>query len=100
MFALLICLTAGIKPIITSSSDAKLESIKKLSPEVHGINYGKSVDVVVNNTGVASIPDDLKLLRTRGGTVSLVGFLDGFKADWNSTAMAAIRGKAARVKSV
>lgn len=115
MFALLICLAAGIKPIITSSSNLKLESIKTLSPEIYGINYkltpdqapevlvatdGQGVDVIVNNTGVASIPDDLKLLRTRGGTVSLVGFLDGFKADWNPNAMMAIMGKAAKVKSV
>ncbi|KAL2203713.1 alcohol dehydrogenase [Sarocladium strictum] len=115
MFALLICLAAGIKPIITSSSDAKLEQIKKLSPEVYGINYktcqdqaaevlratdGRGVDVVVNNTGVASIPDDISFLRTRGGTVSLVGFLDGAKANWHPNAMMALMGKAAKVQGI
>jgi NADPH:quinone reductase-like Zn-dependent oxidoreductase len=115
MFALLICIAAGIKPIITSSSDLKLESIKKLGPDVYGINYkttegqgpevlratdGKGVDVVINTTGVASLLDDLQLLRARGGTISLVGFLDGFKADWNPNALMAIMGKAAKVKLV
>jgi hypothetical protein len=38
----LVCLAAGIKPIITSSSDAKLAKLKKLSPCVHGINYNTS----------------------------------------------------------
>ena len=66
MFALLICLAAGIQPIITSSSDEKLEAVKKLDPRVRGINYkttrdqgaevrrltdGQGVDFVINNAG-------------------------------------------------
>lgn len=87
MFALLICVVAGIQPIITSSSDEKLEAVKKLGSKVRGINYkttqdqasdvsrltdGLGVDFVVNNTGPASIPQDISFLRQRGGTVSLV----------------------------
>ncbi|KAK5675000.1 hypothetical protein LTS10_012412 [Elasticomyces elasticus] len=115
MFALLLCRAAGLIPIITSSSDEKLESIKKLSPEARGINYkqhpdqvsevtrmteGKGVDVVVNNTGVGSLITDIGSLRQRGGVVSLVGFLDGFKADWDPSALMGMMGKAARLKGI
>jgi threonine dehydrogenase-like Zn-dependent dehydrogenase len=101
MCALLICLGAGIQPIITSSSDTKLETIKALSPAVQGINYktcpdiraevkritnGRGVDFVVNNTGPASVLDDIGFLCPRGGTVSMVGFLAGFNAEWDPTA--------------
>ncbi|KAF5719412.1 hypothetical protein FGLOB1_1193 [Fusarium globosum] len=115
MFALLICIAAGIQPIITSSSDEKLEAIKKLGPEVRGINYkttqdqaleisrltdGRGVDFVVNNTGPASIPQDISFLRQRGGTVSLVGFLDGIGGDWQPAAIMALMGKSARIKGI
>ncbi|KAK5729267.1 hypothetical protein LTR15_002409 [Elasticomyces elasticus] len=115
MFALLLCRAADLTPIITSSSDEKLESIKELFPEARGINYkqdpdqvsevtritnGKGVDVVVNNTGVGSLITDIGSLRQRGGVVSLVGFLDGFKADWDPSALMAMMGKAARLKGI
>lgn len=102
MFALLICLAAGVTPIITSSSDKKLEEIRKLSPEVKTINYktvsdmteevkrltdGKGVDFVINNVGPSSIPQDISFLRNRGGTVSLVGFLGGVGGDWKPEAI-------------
>jgi NADPH:quinone reductase-like Zn-dependent oxidoreductase len=113
MFALLLCVAAGIQPIITSSSNEKLEAIKRLSPEVRGINYrttqdqasevrrltdGRGVDFVINNTGPGSIPMDISLLRQRGGTVSLVGFLDGVDGDWQPAAIMALMGKSARIK--
>ncbi|KAF4944692.1 hypothetical protein FGADI_12514 [Fusarium gaditjirri] len=115
MFALLICLAAGIQPIITSSSEEKLEAIKKLSSEVIGLNYkttqdqssevkrltkGQGVDFVINNTGPASIPTDISFLRQRGGTVSLVGFLDGLGGDWQPSAIMALMGKSARIKGI
>ncbi|KAJ0166209.1 Zinc-type alcohol dehydrogenase-like protein [Colletotrichum tanaceti] len=115
MFALLLCLASGIKPIITSSSDEKLESIKKLDPRICGINYktttdqkaeilratdGKGVDFVVNNTGAASIPDDIGFLCQRGGTVSLIGFLDGTSPNWEPNAIMALMGKAAKLKGI
>ncbi|PNP79498.1 hypothetical protein FNYG_07114 [Fusarium nygamai] len=115
MFALLICIAAGIQPIITSSSDEKLEAIKKLGSEVRGINYkttqdqalevsrltdGRGVDFVINNTGPASIPQDISFLRQRGGTVSLVGFLDGTDGDWQPAAIMALMGKSARIKGI
>ncbi|PCD30388.1 hypothetical protein AU210_010070 [Fusarium oxysporum f. sp. radicis-cucumerinum] len=115
MFALLICIAAGVQPIITSSSDEKLEVIKKLGSQVRGINYkitqdqasevkrltdGRGVDFVINNTGPASIPTDISFLRQRGGTVSLVGFLDGVGGDWQPAAIMALMGKSARIKGI
>ncbi|KAH6642008.1 hypothetical protein C7974DRAFT_93634 [Boeremia exigua] len=97
MFALKLCLAAGIRPIITSSSDEKLEKLRQLDSSIGLINYkthsdvvaevlrlteGKGVDYVINNIGVSSIPDDIKVLRTRGGRIALIGFLGGFEADW------------------
>ncbi|KAI1020001.1 hypothetical protein LB503_006089 [Fusarium chuoi] len=115
MFALLICVAAGIQPIITSSSDEKLEAVKKLGSQVRGINYkttkdqasevsrltdGRGVDFVINNTGPASIPQDISFLRQRGGTVSLVGFLDGIGGDWQPATIMALMGKSARIKGI
>ena len=95
MFALILSIAAGIKPIITSSSDAKLEDIKKLGSErnpVIGINYsthpdwdvetrkltdGLGVDIVVNNVGATAMEKSINALVNRGGTISLVGFLGG-----------------------
>lgn len=95
MFALIICVAAGIKPVITSSSDAKLEEITKLGAKenpVIGINYSKhpdwdveakkltdglGVDVVVNNVGATAMEKSINALVRRNGTISLVGFLGG-----------------------
>lgn len=113
MFALLICLAAGIRPIITSSSDKKLEDIRKLGSDVRTINYktvsdqlsevkrltdGKGVDFVINNSGPASVPEDISFLRQRGGLVSLVGFLAGTNGDWQPNAIMALMFKSARLK--
>lgn len=113
MFALLICNAAGIQPIITSSSDEKLDAIKKLGPQVRGINYkttsdqeaeirhltnGEGVDIVVNNTGPASIPSDIGFLRRRGGTVSLVGFLAGQSGAWEPSAIMGLMLKMAKIQ--
>lgn len=113
MFSLLICLAAGIRPIITSSSDKKLEEIRKLGADVRTINYktvsdmtaevmrltdGKGVDFVVNNTGPASFPQDVSFLRKRGGLVSLVGFLAGTDGDWTPSAIMLLMMKNASLK--
>lgn len=113
MFALILCLSAGIKPIITSSSDEKLATIQKLSPEIQGLNYktvsdqgaeikrltnGRGVHFVVNNTGPASLMDDISFLCERGGTVSLVGFLAGFDAHWAPSQIMGLMVKSAKLK--
>ncbi|KAK3292110.1 uncharacterized protein B0H64DRAFT_419477 [Chaetomium fimeti] len=115
LFALLICLAAGIQPIITSSSDKKLEDIQKLGADVRGLNYrtvsdqasevkrltdGKGVDFVVNNTGPASLPEDISFLRQRGGLVSLVGFLAGTDGDWKPSVIMGLMAKFATLKGV
>lgn len=113
MFALILCLSAGIRPIITSSSDEKLEAIKKLSPEIRGLNYrnvadqgaeikrlsdGRGVYFVVNNTGPKSLMDDISYLCNRNGTVSMVGFLEGFDADWAPGDIMKLMWTAAKLK--
>lgn len=113
MFSLILCLAAGIRPIITSSSDEKLTAIKKLSPEIQGLNYktvsdqtaevqrltnGRGVHFVVNNTGPNSLMEDISFLCERGGTVSMVGFLAGFDADWAPGDIMRLMYKAAKVK--
>ncbi|KAL1606555.1 hypothetical protein SLS60_003960 [Paraconiothyrium brasiliense] len=113
MFALLICIAANITPIISSSSDTKLSSISALSPLIKGFNYktqpdqaaqvkqlttGKGVDIVINNTGAASLLADLGSLRNRHGIVSLVGMLDGQKAEWDPNALMLVMKKLARIQ--
>jgi NADPH:quinone reductase-like Zn-dependent oxidoreductase len=95
MFALVICIAAGVKPIMTSSSDEKLGEVKRLGSQknpVFGINYathpdwdveakkltdGLGVDVVVNNVGYSAMEKSINVLVRRLGTISLVGFLGG-----------------------
>jgi NADPH:quinone reductase-like Zn-dependent oxidoreductase len=113
MYALLLSLAAGIKPIITSSSDAKLAKIKQLSPDIQTINYkthsdvtaealrlteGRGVDYIVNNIGLSSIPSDLQALRKLGGNIALVGFLGGFHANWSPDLLMGLIMKAARIQ--
>jgi len=113
MFSLILCLSAGIRPIITSSSDEKIAAVKKLSPEIQGLNYksvadqsaeikrltnGRGVHFVVNNTGPASLMEDISFLCERGGTVSLVGFLAGFDADWAPGQIMSLMRKSAKLQ--
>ncbi|OBT97021.1 hypothetical protein VE01_04893 [Pseudogymnoascus verrucosus] len=97
MFGLMICLNAGIRPIITSSWDRKLDLAKavggpdsietinhrthpKWEEEVHRPTNGRGADVVINNVGPTAIAQSLASLAQRG-TVSLVGFLGGYHMD-------------------
>jgi NADPH:quinone reductase-like Zn-dependent oxidoreductase len=113
LFALFICLAAGIKAIVTSSSDEKLEKLKKLG-DVQGVNYrthpditgevlrltqDKGIDYVINNVGLKSVPEDLKMLR-RSGTISVIGFLGGFGCDYSGTELWPILMKTAKIQCV
>lgn len=117
MFALLIALAGGLKPIITSSSDEKLEDIRKKlgRPDLLGYNYrtnpdqvtevlrltgGRGVDIVVNNNGPAGIPADIDSLVPSNGTVSIVGFLAGTSADWNPGRLLSLIAKTAWLQYV
>ncbi|CAG8923372.1 unnamed protein product [Penicillium salamii] len=91
MFALKLARAAGLRVILTSSSDKKLEQMKEkfASPPILTINYatspdwnqevlrltrGVGVDIVVENGGTGSLVKSLKCTR-RGGIVSQVGYL-------------------------
>jgi threonine dehydrogenase-like Zn-dependent dehydrogenase len=115
MVSLLLCLSANITPIITSSSSTKLTTIQQnISSSVLGINYktdnqaakikeltsARGVDIVVNNTGVGSLIDDISYLVERGGTISLVGFLAGFEADWKPVQIMDLMMKGAKIKGI
>ena len=82
---------AGLRIILTSSSDEKLRRMqeKYTSPPLLGINYAKhpdwheevmrltdgvGVDIVVENGGTSSLVKSVKCTR-RGGVVSQVGYL-------------------------
>ena len=112
MFSLLLCLAGNITPIITSSSNDKIKAIQeKISDKVRCLNYktddqaakikeitnGRGVDFVVNNTGVGSLIDEIGYLCPRGGTISLVGFLAGWEADWKPSDLIALMGKGAKL---
>lgn len=89
-FALKLAQSAGLRVILTSSSDEKLRQMKEKyqNPPLLGVNYknpdwheevlkltdGVGVDIVVENGGTASLVRSVKCTR-RGGVVSQVGYL-------------------------
>lgn len=109
--ALLVCLAAGITPIITSSSDDKLVRLQQLSPMIAGINYktadvkvevlkltdGKGVDFILNNVGISSLPEDLSMIR-KNGSIALVGFLDGFTGNFPPEKLHTLLYKACKIQ--
>ncbi|PKY05135.1 alcohol dehydrogenase [Aspergillus campestris IBT 28561] len=116
MFALLICLAAGIQPIITSSSDEKLETVRALGKpgQVKTINYkthpnweeearrltnGRGVDVVVDNVGPTAIAQSLSSLARRG-VISFVGFLGGFNLDNQPDVLGPVLLKSATLRGI
>ena len=91
MFALKLARAAGMKVIMSSSSDTKLKKISDQfpSPPLLKVNYatnpewheqvlkltdGTGVDLVVEVGGASSLVKSMKCTR-RGGTVSQVGYL-------------------------
>jgi NADPH:quinone reductase-like Zn-dependent oxidoreductase len=91
MFALKLARAAGLKVILTSSSDEKLEDVRKNFPEppIQTINYAKKaawheevlrltdsvgVDLVIELGGTSTLLKSMKCTR-RGGTISQVGYL-------------------------
>lgn len=90
MFALKLARAGGMRVILSSSSDDKLERMRKqfASPPLLTVNYkdpnwhervleltdGRGVDFVLENGGTGSLVQSLKCTR-RGGTISQVGYL-------------------------
>ncbi|KAF2088020.1 NAD(P)-binding protein [Saccharata proteae CBS 121410] len=116
MFALALCLAANIHPIITSSSSAKLSSIRALFPagavstinhqthpdwaaEAKRLTNNKGVDIVINNVGASSIDTNVNALRNNG-LISLVGFLGGFTKGPSADAMLGIMARTARLQGI
>jgi hypothetical protein len=96
-WALKLARASGLRVILTSSSDQKLEQMRKLfgAPEIQTVNYktnpewheevlkltdGVGVDLVIENGGASSLVKSLKCTR-RGGIVSQVGYLGKQQAD-------------------
>ena len=91
LMALKLALAGGCKVIVTSSSDAKLEQVRKMagSKDIGTINYataskwdeeavrlnaGVGVDIVLENGGTSSLMRSLRAARRRG-IISQVGYL-------------------------
>lgn len=97
MFALKLAKAAGLKVILSSSSDQKLKTVCKQFPEppILTVNYAKNpnwhedvlkhtngvgVDIVLEIGGPGTLLKSMKCTR-RGGLVSQVGYLDRNKFD-------------------
>ncbi|KAI8235602.1 Zinc-type alcohol dehydrogenase-like protein [Colletotrichum sp. SAR 10_96] len=93
MFALKLAQAAGLKVILSSSSDDKIKKIQESFPSapIYGVNYkthpnweeevlnltsGAGVDLTVDNGGSTSLVKSVLCTR-RGGIVSQVGYLGG-----------------------
>ena len=90
MFALKLARASGLKVILSSSSDKKLQKITEQypTPPLSTVNYknpnwhenvlkltdNKGVDLVIENGGTGSLVQSIKCTR-RGGTISQVGYL-------------------------
>jgi NADPH:quinone reductase-like Zn-dependent oxidoreductase len=94
LFALQFAKAAGAQVIATSSSDAKLDRLKRLGADIV-INYksvpdwgqrakdltgGRGVDHVIEVGGPATLAQSIAACRT-GGHLALVGVLTGFAAE-------------------
>lgn len=92
MFALKLAKAAGLKVVLSSSSDQKLKTVCKQFPEppILTVNYAKNpnwhedvlkhtngvgVDIVLEIGGPGTLLKSMKCTR-RGGIVSQVGYLD------------------------
>lgn len=95
MTALRIAKAAGATTIITSSSDEKLQYVKKNFGVDHTINYkstpdwaqeackltnSNGVDYVIENGGSGTIKQSIDAI-TMGGIISVVGFLSAAKQE-------------------
>jgi NADPH:quinone reductase-like Zn-dependent oxidoreductase len=94
VFGLQLAAAAGAKPIITSSSDAKLARARELGAfgtvnyrsnpewqnEVRALTGGSGVDQVLEVGGQDTLPRALQALAY-GGHVAIIGGLSGFASD-------------------
>jgi NADPH:quinone reductase-like Zn-dependent oxidoreductase len=105
IFGLQFAAAAGGKPIITSSSDAKLERARSMGA-IGTVNYrttvdwerdarklsgGRGVDHVLEVGGKDTLPRALKALAL-GGQVALIGGLTGFNGQIDVGAVSGVQG--------
>ena len=109
MFALQFALAAGARVVVTSSSDEKLERAKALGA-IAGINYRATpewgaavrnltdggVDRVIEVGGAGTLKQSLDAVRF-GGSVEMIGVLDGVVAEIPTTT---ILHKAIRIRGI
>jgi len=96
MFALQFARAAGARVIVTSSSDQKIERVRRLGAS-DGVNYkthpdwekqvlaltgGRGVDCVIENGGIVTLPRSFQCVGW-GGKVSLIGVLAGREGSAN-----------------
>lgn len=115
-FALKLARASGLGIILTSSSDEKLNTIKKQlgKPEIETVNYKKTpewheevlkltngigVDLVVENGGSSSLVKSMLCTRC-GGIVSQVGYLGGPKPEHLKDFVATIIDRRLNIRSV
>jgi NADPH:quinone reductase-like Zn-dependent oxidoreductase len=100
IFALQFAAAAGLRPIVTSSSDQKLERAKQLGAtdlinyksnpkwdeEARRLTGGEGVDRVIEVGGSGTMPRSLKAVRMQG-TVAAIGVLTGGDASISPTSI-------------
>jgi NADPH:quinone reductase-like Zn-dependent oxidoreductase len=105
IFGLQFAVAAGAKPIITSSSDAKLGRARSMGAvgtvnyrtntewdrEVRKLSNGSGVDHVLEVGGKDTLPRALRALAL-GGQVSLIGGLTGFNGSIDVGAVSSAQG--------
>lgn len=94
VFAIQLAMIMGLVPIVTSSSDEKLEHARALGA-AHTVNYkretnwgeavrnwtgGRGVDHVLEIGGPGTLPQSLNAVRV-GGHISLIGILTGVSGE-------------------
>jgi NADPH:quinone reductase-like Zn-dependent oxidoreductase len=98
MFALQLAHAAGLRTIVTSSSDEKLARARALgadmtmnyrttrawADETRRLTDGRGADLVLDIGGAATLNDSLRATRM-GGTVALVGLIGGPKIEIDVT---------------
>jgi NADPH:quinone reductase-like Zn-dependent oxidoreductase len=110
VFGLIFAAAAGAKPIITSSSDEKLQRAKELGAfgtvnyrtnpdwqkEVRALSGGHGVDQVLDVGGKETLGKALEALA-HGGHVALIGGLSGYGSDLPTDALMWINATASGV---
>lgn len=105
IFGLQFAAAAGAKPMITSSSDAKLERARSMGAvgtvnyrtnadwerEIRKLTGGRGVDHVLEVGGKDTLPRALKALAL-GGQVALIGGLTGFDGQVSVGSISGVQG--------